>query len=184
MSWAAAAFGLVGDAGVARAAMRGAEGGIGAAMAKCALSLHGDTRVRTKAGLKPLKLIGSGGEQVWARNEHTGKMGWRTVVATHVNSYDETVTLVIRDVKSGALHTIVSNRVHPFYVGEQETVVRLVANGGPVPLAGTNAAGRWIEAQDLDIGDRFRNDDGSASELVAKTIEKTELSAYNGLGAQ
>jgi RHS repeat-associated protein len=135
-------------------------------------SFHGDTRVKTDLGLLPISELRAGKHWVLARDELTGELGYRPVVDTYSNHYDETVTLVIRDLETGEKHTIVTNRVHPFYVAAAASELRLVANG-------TRATGRWVEAQHLERGSRLLDADGTFSEVVSSTIEPRPLQAYN-----
>ena len=94
------------------------------------------------------------------------------------NPYPETVYIKIQDIKTGQEQTIISNRIHPFYVSTIEPGLKLVANGG-VALSGTNDTGEWIEAQYLRAGHRLHNADNSWSEVVSVDIEKQDLKAYN-----
>jgi guanyl-specific ribonuclease Sa len=125
----------------------------------------------------PIKKIEPGVDLGWSRDKATGEMAWKPVLAAYSNTYAETVTLTIRDVETDATHTIVSNRIHPFYVSTADTELRLVANGGALP--GTITTGSWIEAQHLDIGARLLDADGTASEVIGKSIESAPLQAYN-----
>lgn len=141
-------------------------------------SFDGDTRVKTRLGLLPIKQLKAREHEVWARDADTGEMGWKPITATHINRYDETVTLTIRDGETGATQRIVSNRVHPFYVAHVETKPRLVVNAATL-LVGRNASGRWVEAQHLAAGDLLLDADGTFSEVVARSIERSPLTAYN-----
>jgi Pretoxin HINT domain len=87
------------------------------------------------------------------------------------------VTLVIRDATTGATQTIVSNRLHPFFVSNVSATVHLVANCPT--LRGTLDTGRFVEAQHLDVGAWLVTETGLEAEVVAKTIARAPLTAYN-----
>ena len=146
-------------------------------------SFRGDTLVQTDDGLIAISDIAIG-DKVWSRNAQTGEMGWRDVADVYSNIYGETVTLTIRDVETGAMQTIVSNRIHPYFVqilGETEQVamgaMELSSEGhvytGPIPN------GFWIDAADLQPGFRLLNGDQSWAEVVTVDVAAQELQAFN-----
>ncbi len=143
---------------------------------KC--SFHGDTNVLTRAGYKKIRSIKANQDFVWARNEFTGSTGWKRVLNQYSNQYDERLYIEIRDLLSGQTHTIISNKIHPFYVSKSSSLLKLVANSSGM-AKGTNATGKWIEAQYLKPGYRLLNGDTSHSEIISVKLEKKSLKAYN-----
>ncbi len=74
-----------------------------------------------------------------------------------LNPYEETVYIDIIEA-DGDTQTIISNRIHPFYVEDKE----------------------WVEAQYLVAGDKLLTDKGElSSEVKAIRIESKPLTAYN-----
>jgi len=146
-------------------------------------SFHGDTQVATDKGFVKIRRIRPEKHKVWARHEHTGQMKFQTVMDAYSNPYKETVTLTIRDMKTGEQQTIVSNKIHPFYVSTGAKLMKLVSNGGFV-TEGTNDTGEWIKAAELKAGHRLLNagkgeNSESWSEVVSVKVVKESLRAYN-----
>lgn len=146
-------------------------------------SFHGNTEVATDKGFVKIRKIRPDEHKVWARDEHTGKMKFQTVLDAYSNPYKETVYIAIRDVKTGEQQTIVSNKIHAFYVSTGATLMKLVSNGGFV-TEGTNETGEWIKAAELQAGHRLLNagkgkDSESWSEVISIKIAKENLRAYN-----
>ncbi|MEM7621457.1 MAG: polymorphic toxin-type HINT domain-containing protein [Pseudomonadota bacterium] len=141
-------------------------------------SFHEDTQVATHQGFVKISEIRAGEHKVWARDEYTGKMKYKSVLDAYSSRYHKTVTVRIRDLQSDTYQTIISNTVHPFYVSMVQPGLRLVANGG-VANTGTNDTGEWIEAQYLQAGHHLLNADESWSEVVSVEIAKQDLQAYN-----
>lgn len=75
-------------------------------------SFRGDTEVKTRRGMLAIRDLRAGRHWVWSRNEHTGEMSWKPVLAQYSSPYKETVTIKVRDIDTGAVQTIVSTRVH------------------------------------------------------------------------
>ncbi|MEP3244601.1 MAG: polymorphic toxin-type HINT domain-containing protein [Sneathiella sp.] len=152
-------------------------------------SFHGDTQVLTSSGylsIKDLKV----GMSVWSRSDQTDQMEWKSVLAQYSNSYDETVSITVRDVETGEEHTIVSNKIHPFFVQVPQKskllhMVTMSAGDGVPPSSeghhyrGTIANGHWVDASDLKAGYRLLNDDESWAEVVSIKIDGKALKAYN-----
>ncbi|MBX3630241.1 MAG: hypothetical protein KF908_10105 [Nitrosomonas sp.] len=138
----------------------------------CACSFDGNTLVLTKNGFVPIASLDTDMDFVWARNEYTGDVDWKPVIAHYSNPYQETVTVNIWDAANGETQSIISNRIHPFYVSHSET------NSTDL-IAGTNDTGRWIQAQDLQPGDMLLTDSGSPAEVVDLEIKSEPLQAYN-----
>ena len=91
------------------------------------------------------------------------------------NPYDETVSVTIRDVEGGIEQTIVSNRIHPYFVQTE----RKASNSEGHAYHGSIPNGKWIDAADLQSGDRLLNDDASWAEVVSVKVEAKPLKAYN-----
>jgi hypothetical protein len=83
-------------------------------------SFAGDTLVLTDGGLLPISNVNTN-MSVWSRNPANGDMDWQRVQAQYSNPYDETVSVTMRDVDTGAEQTIVSNRIHPYFVQTART---------------------------------------------------------------
>ncbi|HEB0655548.1 TPA: hypothetical protein RY214_002254 [Pseudomonas aeruginosa] len=136
---------------------------------KCTCSFHGDTQVLTKDGFKSIKLLVVGQDYVWSRSEYTGDMDWKPITAHYSNVYDETVEVRIRDSESGETQIILSNRIHPFYINAP----------GAAGKAGTNEAGRWVEAQSLKSGDLLLTASAATAKIIDIRTKKFLLNAYN-----
>ncbi len=147
-------------------------------------SFHGDTLVLTADGMMPISQIVPG-TLVWSRDPATGEMGLKPVLAQYSNPYEETVYVSIRDAENGEEQVIISNRIHPFFV-QREAVdgptsisqsVQPSSEGhvyrGPIPK------GFWIDAADLQPGDRLLNDDQSWAVVVDVEVREQRLEAYN-----
>ncbi|MGH1353412.1 MAG: polymorphic toxin-type HINT domain-containing protein [Methyloligellaceae bacterium] len=143
---------------------------------KC--SFYGDTNVLTRNGYRKIRSIKANKDFVWARNEYTGKMDWKRVLGQNYSKYDHRLHITIRDMISGEIQTIVSNRIHRFYVSKGSVSLQLVVNSSGM-TKGTNATGKWIEAQYLKPGYRLLNGDASHSEIISVKLEKKNLTAYN-----
>ncbi len=135
-------------------------------------SFHGNTQVLTKNGFESIKLLVPGEDYVFARNEYTGDVDWKLVVAHYSNPYQETVTVSIQDTVNGEMQEILSNRIHSFYVIDSEI-------GSSELIAGTNETGRWVQAQNLQPGDKLLTDSGAQSEVINLEIKSEYLHAYN-----
>jgi len=120
-------------------------------------SFDGDTLVHTDRGFVPIRDVRVGDDRVWARHETTGEMGWKRVIAHVSDSYDRVYHVKIRNLGTGAEHTIRSNYVHPFYVD----------------------GGDWVRASDLKPGQRLLNDDADWSEVVSVRSNAGTLVAFN-----
>ncbi len=147
-------------------------------------SFHGDTLVLTADGMMPISQIVPG-MLVWSRDPATGEMGLKPVLAQYSNPYEETVYVSIRDAENGEEQVIISNRIHLFFV-QREAVdgptsisqsVQPSSEGhvyrGPIPK------GFWIDAADLQPGDRLLNDDQSWAVVVDVEVREQRLEAYN-----
>ena len=138
-------------------------------------SFDGRMRVLTRAGLHPIQSLDTQAE-AWSRNDVTGKMGFNPITAHYWNDYPDQVHVVMRDVETGAEQTIISNRIHPYFVQTK----RKVANSSEGHVyAGVLDDGHWVDAQHLVAGDRLLNSDESWSEVVSVTAVEKPIKAYN-----
>lgn len=141
-------------------------------------SFDGDTLVRTLMGFLRIKDIRAGSDQVWARDPKTGAMGYRRVEAQYANTYDVTVRVTINDADDGRTHTIVSNKIHPFFVQLPEGASPARSSEGH-RYEGAIARGAWVDASELKAGYRLLNDDGSWAVVSGVVVEQAPLTAYN-----
>jgi hypothetical protein len=131
--------------------------------------------VLTDGGLLPISDVNTN-MSVWSRNPANGDMAWQSVQAQYSNPYDETVSVTMRDVETGVEQTIVSNRIHPYFV----QTTRAVANSSEGHVyTGPLENGHWVDAAQLQAGDRLLNDDGTWAEVVSVEIEAEPLTAFN-----
>jgi hypothetical protein len=138
-------------------------------------SFHTDTLVLTDGGLLPISDVNTN-MSVWSRDPANGDMAWQSVQAQYSNPYDETVSVTMRDVETGVEQTIVSNRIHPYFV----QTTRAVANSSEGHVyTGPLENGHWVDAAQLQAGDRLLNDDGTWAEVVSVEIEAEPLTAFN-----
>ncbi|MDO5658166.1 MAG: polymorphic toxin-type HINT domain-containing protein [Paracoccus sp. (in: a-proteobacteria)] len=140
-----------------------------------ACSFHGDTLVLTEAGLLPIRDVTTT-MSVWSRDNATDRVGWQPVQAHYANDYDTTVTVEITDLSTGAQQDIISNRIHPFFVSSAQAARRASAQHS---YSGEIADGHWVQAENLQPGDRLLNDDGTWSEVTSVTLAAEPLRAYN-----
>lgn len=132
----------------------------------CSCSFHGETQVLTKDGFRPIKSLVVEEDYVWSRDEHTGDMDWKQVVAHYSNSYEETVTINIKNSQNSETQTIISNRIHPFFV---------LFDGGYQGVIN----GHWIEAQNLLPGDFLLSYDERILHVENISVKKEPILAYN-----
>lgn len=132
-------------------------------------SFHGDTLVKTTYGFIPINQIYVG-EQVWARDEYTGVMGWQSVTGLFSNTYNEVVEITIQDGDTLTEQTIRSNRIHPFYVPYENKHIY---------DKGTLSSGQWVESQNLKIGQYLLSDDENFSIITDINFKPENLIAYN-----
>lgn len=132
-------------------------------------SFHGDTLVKTTYGFIPINQIYVG-EQVWARDEYTGVMGWQSVTGLFSNTYNEVVEITIQDGDTLTEQTIRSNRIHPFYVPYENKHIY---------DKGTLSSGQWVKSQNLKIGQYLLSDDENFSIITDISFKPENLIAYN-----
>ena len=110
--------------------------------------------VKTADGYKAIARIRVG-DRVFAKDEASGKTGYKPVTAQYGNPYQETVYIEVSD-GLGKIQTLVSNRIHPFYSG-----------------------GKWIKAEDLKAGSRLFAENGAEQTVQSVTVKPEPLQAYN-----
>jgi len=149
-------------------------------------SFAGHTLVSTKTGYLPIRDIIAGQDEVWARDETSGKTGWRKVLAHYSNQYSETVKVTARD-NNGHLQTITSNRIHPYFARIAAGAVLVTASAFTEPTiaseghiyTGEIEGGAWIDAQFLKKGDELLGDNNEWQTVENVVNEKFPLGAYN-----
>ncbi|MCZ2318602.1 polymorphic toxin MafB class 1 [Neisseria meningitidis] len=117
-------------------------------------SFHGSTLVKTADGYKAIAHI-QAGDRVFAKDETSGKTGYKPVTARYGNPYQETVYIEISD-GIGNSQTLISNRIHPFY-----------------------SQGKWIQAGRLKKGDTLLSESGAKQTVQNITLKQQPLKAYN-----
>ncbi|CAM2070466.1 VCBS repeat-containing protein [Sulfidibacter corallicola] len=120
------------------------------ALAKLGQCFTENTLVATDEGMVPIDDI-EVGEQVWAFNEETGDIEMRPVVRLFRRTKDTLVKVEMDD------QVIETTTEHPFYVDGQG----------------------WVEAEDLEAGDRLVTRAGQISEVDAISFEKGSFRVYN-----
>jgi len=150
-------------------------------------SLDGDTLVLTSRGYKAIKDIKAYHDQVLAKDDTTGAMGWKAVFAQLSNTYDHTVYITIEDESSEVVQTIVSNKTHPFFaVRESKSPLAKVSFQNENSLStegllyqGDIHNGNWIDASKLISGDLLLNSDETWSIVNGVEIVRKPLQAFN-----
>ena len=117
-------------------------------------SFHGSTLVKTADGYKAIARIRAG-DRVFAKDEASGKTGYKPVTAQYGNPYQETVYIEVSD-GIGNSQTLISNRIHPFY-----------------------SQGKWIQAGRLKKGDTLLSESGAKQTVQNITLKQQPLKAYN-----
>ena len=110
--------------------------------------------VKTADGYKAIARI-QVGDRVFAKDEASGKTGYKPVTVRYGNPYQETVYIEVSD-GLGKIQTLVSNRIHPFY-----------------------SDGKWIKAEDLKAGSRLFAENGAEPTVQSVTVKPEPLQAYN-----
>nr|CBA08303.1 hypothetical protein NMW_1480 [Neisseria meningitidis alpha275] len=110
--------------------------------------------VKTADGYKAIARIRTG-DLVFAKDEASGKTGYKPVTARYGNPYQETVYIEISD-GIGNNQTLISNRIHPFY-----------------------SQGKWIQAGRLKKGDTLLSESGAKQTVQNITLKQQPLKAYN-----
>ncbi|HEZ3040469.1 TPA: polymorphic toxin MafB class 1 [Neisseria meningitidis] len=117
-------------------------------------SFHGSTLVKTADGYKAIAHI-QAGDRVFAKDEASGKTGYKPVTARYGNPYQETVYIEISD-GIGNNQTLISNKILPFY-----------------------SQGKWIQAGRLKKGDTLLSESGAKQTVQNITFKQQPLKAYN-----
>ncbi|WP_308029900.1 polymorphic toxin MafB class 1, partial [Neisseria lactamica] len=117
-------------------------------------SFHGSTLVKTADGYKAIAHIQTG-EYVFAKDEASGKTGYKPVTARYGNPYQETVYIEVSD-GIGNSQTLISNLIHPFY-----------------------SQGKWIQAGRLKKGDTLLSESGAKQTVQNIILKQQPLKAYN-----
>ena len=117
-------------------------------------SFHGSTLVKTHTGYKAIADIKTG-DQVLAKNEHTGEISYKTVSAQYSNPYAQTVHIRISDA-NGKTQILMANTIHPFY-----------------------ANGKWIPSGSLKADDVLLDENGAAQTVLSVETKAEALTAYN-----
>lgn len=133
-------------------------------------SFHGDTLVKTKDGYEPIKSLQVGEDWVWSRNEYTGEMDWKQVVALFLNNYPETVEVTVTNPETSTSQIIRSNRIHEYYVSD--------GNEGDTTF-GTNQNGVWTQAQSLQENNLLITSSGHVTYVERVEILPQPMRAYN-----
>lgn len=107
------------------------------------------TLVLTSDGLKKIENIKEG-DLVWSYNELNHKNELKRVVALSINESSEIIVINVGEVK------IECTPEHPFYVD-----------------------GKWVEAKDLEIGNKLLKKDGLSLEITSITKQKRNEKVYN-----
>ena len=110
--------------------------------------------VKTADGYKAIARIRVG-DSVFAKDEASGKTGYKPVTAQYGNPYRETVYIEVSD-GIGNSQTLISNRIHPFY-----------------------SQGKWIQAGHLKKGDTLLSESGAKQTVQNITFKQQPLKAYN-----
>jgi len=151
-----------------------------------ACSFAGNTLVKTENGYQEIQYISAGSDRVWARDELTGRMGWRDVLAQYSNRYEETVHVTASD-SSGNRQTITSNRIHPYFARIAAGALNATSSVAFNPVmesegyvyVGDIADGAWIDAQYLKPGDELLSANNEWQSVKSVVVEKQPLEAYN-----
>ncbi|WP_373323497.1 HINT domain-containing protein [Neisseria maigaei] len=110
--------------------------------------------VKTADGYKAIARIRAG-DRVFAKDEASGKTGYKPVTAQYGNPYQETVYIEVSD-GIGNSQTLISNLIHPFY-----------------------SDGKWVKAEDLKAGIRLLSESGAEQTVQSVTVKPKPLKAYN-----
>lgn len=155
---------------------------------KSGCSFASNMQVLTADGYRAITEIEPGVDKVWSKNERTGEMLLQPVLAALYDDYDEAVYLELTDDASGATQTIISNRVHPYFV-QRAPVITTIAKpvdvvyrgnieGHPVYKGGI-MNGHWIMAAEVSVGDRMLGEDNSWHHVVSARRIERPITAYN-----
>ncbi|APR70928.1 polymorphic toxin-type HINT domain-containing protein [Acinetobacter haemolyticus] len=136
-------------------------------------SFRGDMEVKTSKGYRPIQSI-TQGDWVYSLDEVSGKYSYKQVLAQYYNPYKETVYLTIKN-QTGTEQTIVSNKIHPFFTIPREITF---SSEGHI-YKGAIAGGQWVDAANLQEGNRLLDSNNKWQEVVSVIIKPESLRAYN-----
>lgn len=139
---------------------------------KCVCSFHGDTGVITLNGVQRISEITAGDTFVWSKNDKTGDSSWQPVLEHYSNHYESQVHIELVSAANNTNHTIISNRIHPFFV--VETGLRPVS-----ARSGMSIAGEWVQAQDLRHGSALLTAENSVVEIERISFVPQAFEAFN-----
>lgn len=149
---------------------------------KC--SFHGDSAVLTDIGHVPLNEITTD-LKVWSKDEVSGTMDWKPIQAILQNQYPDTVEIDIEEGSSEFTQTILSNKIHPFFVqrtfSENDSDLSYKSNNNEEGhyYSGPIENGYWVDAEHLQYGDRLLTNESEWATVTDKTIEPSTILAYN-----
>lgn len=141
-----------------------------------ACSFHGDMLIPTIAGYKPIRNI-SIGDWVLSKHETTGQVNYQQVLDQYNNHYQQTVYIHVVD-NQGKTHTIISNKIHPFFVQRNDDISIISSSEGHV-YQGDIPNAHWIDASNLKTGDKLLSEDGSWQTVQSIKLTGEPLLAYN-----
>ena len=139
---------------------------------KCVCSFHGDTGVLTSNGMQKISEITAGDTLVWSKNDKTGDSSWQPVLEHYSNQYESQIHIEIFTTTSNSRQTIVSNKIHPFFV--VQTGLRQVSSE-----SGLSFPGNWVQAQDLRSGDVLLTAENTIVEVASVLEHPKPLDAFN-----
>jgi len=149
-------------------------------------SFDGDTLVVTEEGYKPIRDIRANKDRVLAKDERSGDLGWKDVLAQYSNQYEETVHVTASDA-SGRVQTIISNRIHPYFARIAASALIATASVVSNPAiateghvyAGSIQGGAWVDAQYLKPGDELLGENDQWQVVESVVVEDAPLEAFN-----
>ena len=107
-------------------------------------------------------------------------MDWQLISDQYANQYEETVYVVLEDKKTKQRQTIVSNKIHPYFVNltedlqasENESNASLTSSEGH-SYKGSIKNGYWVDASELKAGYRLLNNDETWSVVMMSALRKS-----------
>jgi len=149
------------------------------AFGKC--SFDGSTEVLTVEGYVSIEDMYTD-QLVWSKDELTGAVDWKPIAAIFQSQYSETVYIEVSDLAANTSQAIMASRVHPFFVqrdrGQSASSDNLL-NAEEYRYAGEIINGHWIDAENLEAGDRLLTDTDEWVTVSGVEIENRPLQAYN-----
>ena len=141
-------------------------------------SFAGNTIVLSRRGAVPIQDLVAGNDEVWAREEATGTMGWQPVLSHYHNTYDSTVAVSIRS-GLGVEQIIESNEIHPYFARLPEGSKAPTSNSEGHDYDGSIDRGHWVDAINLQPGYQLLGSDGNWQSVVGVMIRAESLKAFN-----